>query len=201
MSWTRIAARSLVAPVTAILNLRGRYANSGWNVDHWRSSSVYGRGSTDLVAGHAREVVARDVADAVAGGLDRVHFDPRQLGQDVGHLLELRPVVLDVLARGEVAVAAVVVARDVRERAQLPRRQLPVGNRHAQHRRVLLDVQAVLQPQRAKLVLGQLAGEIAARLVAELGDAFVDDALVEMCRSGTWRDSVVVRSLGAPPNR
>ena len=90
----------------------------------------------------------------------------------------LRPVELDVLARGEVAVAAVVLARDVRQHAQLRRRQQAVGNRHAQHRRVALDVQAVLQAQRAELVFGQLAGEKAPRLVAELRDAFVDDALV-----------------------
>ena len=44
---------------------------------------------------------------------------------------------------------------------------------------MLLDVQAVLQAQRPELVLGQLAGEKAPRLVAELGDALVDDALVE----------------------
>ena len=43
-----------------------------------------------------------------------------------------------------------------------------------------LDVEAVLQAQRAELVLGQLAGEVAARLVAELGDPFVDDGVVEV---------------------
>ena len=59
------------------------------------------------------------------------------------------------------------------------RRQQAVGNRDAQHRRVLLDVQAVLQPQRPELVLGQLAGQEAPGLVAELRDALVDDALVE----------------------
>ena len=36
-----------------------------------------------------------------------------------------------------------------------------------------------MQPQRPELVLGQLAREEAARLVAELRDALVDDALVE----------------------
>ncbi len=45
---------------------------------------------------------------------------------------------------------------------------------------MLLDVQAVLQAQRPELVVGQLAGEKAARLVAELGDALVDEALVEV---------------------
>ena len=77
------------------------------------------------------------------------------------------------------AVAAVILAGDMGERAQLRRRQEAVGDRDAQHRRVLLDVEAVLQPQRPELVLGQLAREKAARLVAELRDALVDDALVE----------------------
>ena len=112
-----------------------------------------GRGSTDLVAGDAREVVARDVADAVARGLDGVHLDPGELGQDVGHLLDMRPVELDVLARREVAVAAVVGAADVGERAQLPRRQLPVRDRDPQHWRMLLNIKAILQTQRAKLVV------------------------------------------------
>jgi hypothetical protein len=43
---------------------------------------------------------------------------------------------------------------------------------------VALDVQAVLQAQRAELFVGQLAGQVAAGLVAKLGDAFVDDSLV-----------------------
>ena len=87
------------------------------------------------------------------------------------------------------AVAAVVAARDVREHAQLARRQQAVGNRHAQHRRVALDVEAVLQPQRAEVVLGELAGQVAPRLVAELRDALVDDALVDLV--------VVVHGLAA----
>ena len=36
-----------------------------------------------LVGGGTGEVVGRDVADAVAGGLDGVHLDGGQLGQDV----------------------------------------------------------------------------------------------------------------------
>src|SRR5438874_1507806 len=87
MSCTSVAARSVADPHTAILNLRGRYANSGWNVDHLRNS------------------------------------DP-------------------------------------------------------QHRRVLLDVQAVLQTQGAKLVLRQLAGEKAPRLIAKLSDALGNEAVI-----------------------
>ena len=42
-----------------------------------------------------------------------------------------------------------------------------------------LDIESVLQPQRPELVLGQFADEKAARLVAKLRDAFVDEALIE----------------------
>ncbi len=46
MSWSRTAARSLSAAVTAILNFLGRKENSGWSVDHCRTISHQGRGSS-----------------------------------------------------------------------------------------------------------------------------------------------------------
>ncbi len=131
-----------------------------------------------LVRRHAGEVVGGDVAHAVARGLDGVHLDAGQLGQHVGHALQLHPVVLDVLARGEVAIAAVVLARDMAQLAHLLRRQQAVRNRHAQHVGMALHVQAVLQAQRQEFFLGQLVGQAAAHLVTELGDALGDDALV-----------------------
>ena len=106
----------------------------------------------------------------------RVHLDLGEVGEDVGRLLELDPVELDVLARGEMAVAAVVGARDVGEHAQLARRQRAVGNGDAQHVGVELQIEAVHQPQRLELVLGQLPGEAAAHLVAVLRDALVEEA-------------------------
>ncbi len=93
----------------AILNLRGRKANSGWKVDHWRISSAHTSGSVTLVGRDAGELIGGDVADAVAAGLDRVHLHRGQLGQDVRHAFERRPVELDVLAGAEVAIAAVVL--------------------------------------------------------------------------------------------
>ncbi|MNZ90437.1 hypothetical protein D3C78_1094000 [compost metagenome] len=45
MSCIMIAARSCTAEQMAILNLRGRYRNSGLMVDHWRRISARGRGS------------------------------------------------------------------------------------------------------------------------------------------------------------
>ncbi|WP_231680833.1 hypothetical protein [Ralstonia pseudosolanacearum] len=41
-----------------------------------------------------------------------------------------------------------------------------------------LEIQAVLQPQHAKLILGELPAQETARLVRELDDAFVDKLLV-----------------------
>ena len=43
------------APLTAILNLRGRNANSGCSVLHWRRISQYGPRVDDLVGGDAGE--------------------------------------------------------------------------------------------------------------------------------------------------
>jgi hypothetical protein len=44
---------------------------------------------------------------------------------------------------------------------------------------VLLDVQAVTQPQGFEIVVGQLAREKAARLIAELRDALLDEPLID----------------------
>ena len=51
------------------------------------------------------------------------------------------------------------------------RGQRAVRHGDARHRRVALDVPAVLQAQRAELVVAQLAGEVALQLVAELRGA------------------------------
>src|SRR5206468_1644106 len=96
------------------------------------------------------------------------------------HLLELGPVELHVLARGKVAVAAVVAPRDVGELAQLPGRQEAVRNRDAQHRRIALDVEPVSQPQRTELLLRQLAGEEAPGLATELAYPLVYQPLVDL---------------------
>ena len=109
-----------------------------------------------------------------------MHLHARQLGEDVGDLLQARPVELQVLARREVPVAAVVPARDVGELAQLPRREQPVGDRDAQHRRVALDVQAVAQPQGTEFFFRQLAGEKTLGLAAELPHPLVYQPLVDL---------------------
>ena len=108
-----------------------------------------------------------------------MHLDAGELGQDVGRVLQRRPVVLQVLPRGEMAVAAIVFARDVGELAQLLRIQRAVGHGDAQHVGVQLQIEAVHQPVRPELLLGQFAREAARDLVAELLDARGDESVVE----------------------
>ena len=134
----------------------------------------------ELIRRDAGQMIGGHIANAVAAGLDRVHLDAREQLEDVRHGLELRPVVLHVLPGREMTVALVVLTRDAREHAHLAARQQPVRNRDAQHRRKALDVETVAQAQRAEIVLGQLAGEIALRLVAILGDTLVDEPLVDL---------------------
>ena len=102
-----------------------------------------------------------------------------EIGQRVGQVGELDPVELDVLPRGEMAVAAVVAPRHMGELAQLLRRQRAVGNGDAEHVGVQLQIDAVLQPQHLELVLGEFAGEAALHLIAEFGDALVDQGAVD----------------------
>ena len=135
-------------------------------------------GCAFYVGGGAGVLVGADVADAVAAGLDGVHLHRRQVGQDVGRLFQLDPVVLDVLARGEVAIAAVILVGDVAQHAHLRAAQRAIGHGDAQHIGVELQVEPVLQAQRAELFLGQRAVDAAAGLVAEFLDAGVDHRLV-----------------------
>ena len=126
----------------------------------------------DLVGGGAGILIGGGVADAVAAGLDGVHLDFRQVLQDVGDVFQLGPVVLDVLARGEVAVSLVVAARDIGQLAHLRRRQHAVRDGHAQHVGVNLQVKPVHQAERPEFLFGQLPGEPALDLAAELAGAF-----------------------------
>ena len=73
----------------------------------------------DLVGRDAGPLVGGDVAHDVAARLHAVHADAGELGHGVGQLFELDPMELNVLPRGEMPVAAIVAARDVRQHAQL----------------------------------------------------------------------------------
>jgi hypothetical protein len=125
------------------------------------------------------EMIGSHVTNTVAAGLDRMHLDGREVGENIGNLLEFGPVVLDVLARRHMPKTAIVAARDVPKHAQLLRRQQPIGNRHTQHRRVALDIEAIAQAQVLEFVLRKLSREEAARLVAKLRDPLVDERTVD----------------------
>jgi hypothetical protein len=133
-------------------------------------------------------------------------FDAGQQIHHVGGMVQRDPVELHVLARREVAVARlqarcrevadailrglrlgqqrsvgpVVVAGDLRQHAHLRAGQLAVGHGDAQHRRVALHIPAVLQAQRAKLIVAELAGLPAFQLVAVLSGAELDELGVEV---------------------
>ena len=162
----------------------------------------------DLVGRDARPLVGRDVAHVIAARLHAVHADSGEIGHGVGQFCKLDPVVLNVLPRGEMAVAAIVAARDMRQHAQLLRRQRAVGNGDAQHVGVQLQIDAIHQPQRLEFVLGQFARQAARDLVAEFGDALGDQRAVEIvvevhaCRlSAVARQipNVTGRSIVGPP--
>ena len=136
-------------------------------------------GILDLAGRDAGPLVRGDVAHVVAGGLHRVDADLGEIGQRVRQVRQLDPVELDVLARGEMAVAAVIFARDMGKLPQLVRRQRSVGNRDAEHVGVQLQIDAVLQAQHLELVFGELAREAALHLVAEFRDALIDQRAVD----------------------
>ncbi len=97
----------------------------------------------DLVRRNPRPLIGRDVAHAIAAGLHPMQSGAREIGHRVGQLLELDPVELDVLARGEMAVIAVVAPRHVRERAHLVGGERAVGDGDPQHIGVQLQIDAV----------------------------------------------------------
>ena len=76
-------------------------------------------GVRHLIGRSAGKVIRCHIADTIAGGLDGMHFHIRQLGQDVRRFHQFRPVILDVLTGGEMAVALVVPSCDMGQPAQL----------------------------------------------------------------------------------
>ena len=107
-----------------------------------------------------------------------MHVDFGESRQCIRRILELDPVQLQVLARRKVTVAAIVLARDVGQLAQLAGRQRAVGNGDPQHVGVKLQVEAVVQTQRLELLLRQLTRQPPPHLIAELVDALGDESPV-----------------------
>jgi hypothetical protein len=133
----------------------------------------------DLVRGDAGELVGGGIADAIAAGLDGVHPGLGQLVENIRRLRQLYPIELDVLARGEMAIAAIVAAGDPRQRAKLVGTQQAVRDGDPQHVGMKLQIEPVAKPQRLEFVLGQLAGNSPDDLVAELHGAFANQCFIE----------------------
>ncbi len=132
----------------------------------------------DFIGGGAGILIRADVADAIAAGLDRVHLDAGEIGEDIGRIGQLDPVILEILARGEMAVIAIIFARDVREHPHLRARQRAIGNGDAQHIGVKLEIEPVHQPERLELVLAHRPRKAAGDLIAKFVHPGIDDRLV-----------------------
>ena len=125
-------------------------------------------------------LVRRTVANAIAARLDGMHFNRRQFFQQIRAFLKLDPVILDILARGEMAVIAIIFPRDMREHPHLPAVERAIGNGDAQHIGMQLQIQSVHQPQWLELVFRNLTRDTPVYLIAKFGNAGIDDRLVEM---------------------
>ena len=69
-----------------------------------------------------------------------------EIVKQIRHVDQRGPIILDVLACREMAIALVVFARRLGERAHLLRRQRAVGDRNTQHIGVELQIEPVHQP-------------------------------------------------------
>ena len=141
-----------------------------------------GAGILDLVRRGAGEGIGGDVADGVARGLHRVQADGGEVVHDVGRLAQRDPVELDVLAGGEMAVAAIPALGEIGERAHLAGGKRAIGDRHAQHVGVQLQVEPVHQAKGPEFLFRQRAGEALGHLRAELGAAVGEEGVIEAVR-------------------
>ncbi len=108
-----------------------------------------------------------------------MHFNTGEFIQDRRHVGEFRPVELDVLPCGEVAVAAVIGACHMGQHPHLSRVQRAIGNGHPEHIGMKLQIDPVHQPQRLEGILADLASKPPRDLVAKLIDAVGDKGVIE----------------------
>ena len=77
-------------------------------------------------------------------------------------------------------IGLVKLARNAGQHTQLCAGDFAIRHRHAQHRRVALDVPAVLQAQRFELVFAQFASLPALQLVTVLGSTQLHELFVKV---------------------
>jgi hypothetical protein len=140
----------------------------------------------NFVAGDAGQGADGDVAHGVVAGLAIGQPHVRQQVHKAGDARQRHEMVLNVLPRGEVAPAAAEFVRDARELLHLPGSEQAARDLAAHHlnSRLPLPVDTVLEPERAKLVLRDFAGEECLRLPAEDFDLFADGAVVLLFELG-----------------
>ena len=97
-----------------------------------------------------------------------MHFNVRQLIQDCRRVHQRWPVELDILPGCDVAVPFVISPRHMGKATQLARGQNAVGDCHAQHICMQLQIEPVHQSQWLELIFRQFTGQAAAHLIAEL---------------------------------
>ena len=139
-----------------------------------------GAGVFDFIGSRACEMIRCDVTHAVARGLDGVHLDIGQRGQDRRHIGQFRPVELDVLPGGEVAIALVPGVGNHGQLPHLMRADGAIRNGHAQHIGVQLQIKPVHQAQGAELLLGQGPVQTAGHLIGELRHASANEGFIEV---------------------
>ena len=124
----------------------------------------------DLFRIDARDRAAADVARNVAAGARRREARRVQFGDDRREHIDGKPVVLEVLARGDVGNVFASLFRHFRHRAQLHRRHAAAGNAHPHHEVAfvrLLLVDSI--PAHSDKIFGIDAGETLCRIAQNIG--------------------------------
>jgi len=103
-----------------------------------------------------------------------------RFGHQVGQILELDPVELDVLPGGEMTVIAVIDSPHMGEHAQLGGRQRAVRDGDPQHIGMQLQIDAVHEPQRLEFLFRQFARDAPRHLAAKLGYPLGHQGAIEL---------------------
>ena len=130
----RLRERAVVgAAGDAEVELARQIAEAAPPDDHLLEAAGQRRGVDQFLAVNAGERAADDVAHVVHARLLRGEVDRAEPLQHARRVLDADPAQLDVLAGGEVRLAAPELVGDVADRRQLLGGQQPVGDAHAQH--------------------------------------------------------------------